>query len=86
VSAVAVAPPNQVLADSLNIRCKLQKGLSFTGDEEGAHALLTRGLQEYVLDLVEVPGRCLPTKEGQPTIWPKAVPAGKLDSFIRKPA
>ena len=64
-----------MLADSLDIRCKLQKGLSFTGDEEGAHALLTLGLQEYVLDLVEVPGRMLPTKEGQPTLWPKTVSA-----------
>jgi hypothetical protein len=64
----------QVVADCLGVRCQLRRGLALTGAEEEGQAVVAWGGGEYVVDLVEVPGRLLPTTEGQRMVWPTSAP------------
>jgi hypothetical protein len=75
----------QVVADSLGLRCQLRRGLALTGAEEEGQAVVAWGGGEYIMDLVEVPGRLLPTAEGQRMVWPTSAPpapGGRLGACV----
>jgi hypothetical protein len=62
----------KVLADSLGIPCQLLRGVGYVGNEDSAAAVVRVDGQEWQVDLVEEPGRLLPTPVRQGSTYGSA--------------